>query len=174
MTEFNRELIAKVRAGDKESFAIFVKSYTPYVYRTAFAFLHDSVEAEDISQEIFIKIHRSISQLNDLHAFNSWLKKIITHSCLDHLKKQVPTPIPDPELDLKFHDTSLNWDQHLDILEALRSLKTEYRETLVLREWEGYSYEEIANILGIPVGTVKSRIYTARMQLRIILSEGQL
>ncbi|WP_068964369.1 RNA polymerase sigma factor [Desulfosporosinus sp. BG] len=174
MAEFNHELIAKVRAGDKESFEIFVKSYTPYVYRTAFAFLHDPVEAEDVSQEIFLKIHRSISQLNDLHAFNSWLKKIITHSCLDHIKKQEPTPTPFLELDLGFHDTSLHWDQHLDILGALKNLNIEYRETLVLREWEGYSYEEIANILGVPVGTVKSRIHTARLQLRKTLSPGEL
>lgn len=53
MTEFDHELIAKLRAGDEESFALFVKSYTAYVYRTAFAFLHDPAEAEDVSQEIF-------------------------------------------------------------------------------------------------------------------------
>ncbi|ODA40887.1 hypothetical protein DSBG_2328 [Desulfosporosinus sp. BG] len=57
---------------------------------------------------------------------------------------------------------------------ALKNLNIEYRETLVLREWEGYSYEEIANILGVPVGTVKSRIHTARLQLRKTLSPGEL
>jgi len=174
VAEFNRELIAKVCAGDEESFTVFVKTYTPYVYRTAMAFLHDPAEAEDVSQEIFLKIHRSVSQLNDLYAFQSWLKQIITHSCLDHLKKQArgkPIPIPDLGYDLLSQDTPEHWEQHLITMEALRNLNPEYRETIVLREWQGYSYDEIAHILGVPVGTIKSRIHTARMQLRKLLAD---
>lgn len=117
-----------------------------------------------------MKIHRSISQLKDPAAFNSWLKKIITHSCLDHLKRQKPLPISDLDLELEVSDNALHLEQRLDILEALKSLNIEYREKLVLRDLQGYSYEEIAQALKIPVGTVKSRIHTARLHLRKILS----
>ncbi|MHB1407105.1 MAG: RNA polymerase sigma factor [Desulfitobacteriaceae bacterium] len=72
-----------------------VKSYTPYVYRTVFALLQDRSEAEDVSQEVFLKIYRSIGQLSNPHAFHYWLNKIMTHTCLDRLKKQNPTPIAD-------------------------------------------------------------------------------
>ncbi len=176
MTEFDFDLINKIRAGDEQSFASLVISYTPYVYRTAFAFLQDRSEAEDISQEVFLKIFRAISQLSDPHAFHSWLKKIVTNACLDHLKKQRPSPTADAELDVlpSATETSQHWDQHLLIQDALQSLRSEYRETLVLREWQGYSYQEIAALLGVPVGTVKSRIHTARMQLAKMLAEGRL
>ncbi len=173
MTEFDLKLIERIRTGDEQSFTVLVKSYTPYVYRTVFALLQDRSEAEDVSQEVFIKIYRSIGQLGNPHAFHSWLNKIITHTCLDRLKKQYPTPIADSELDIVSQETSQQLDQHLLIRDALQRLSSEYRETLVLREWQGYSYEEIANILGVPVGTVKSRIHTARLQLRKILSEGE-
>lgn len=173
MTEFDIKLIEKIRGRDEQSFTVLVKCYTPYVYRTAYALLQDQSEAEDLSQEVFLKIYRSIGQLSNPHAFHSWLNKIIANTCLDRLKKQHPTPIADSELDMVSQETSRQLDQNLLIRDALQRLSSEYRETLVLREWQGYSYEEIANILGVPVGTVKSRIHTARLQLRKILSEGE-
>jgi RNA polymerase sigma-70 factor (ECF subfamily) len=63
------------------------------------------------------------------------------------------------------------WDQHLEIQEAINQLIPEYREALILREWQGYDYHEIATLLSIPLGTVKSRIHGARVQLRKILSD---
>jgi RNA polymerase sigma-70 factor (ECF subfamily) len=175
VTEFDFKLIEKIRTGDEQSFTILVKSYTPYIYRIAFALLQDRREAEDVSQEVFLKIYRSIGQLSNPQAFHSWLNKIITHTSLDRLrlKKQYPIPIAESELNMVSQETSSQLDQHLLIRDALQRLSREYRETLVFREWQGYSYEEIANIMKVPVGTVKSRIHTARLQLRKILSEGE-
>ena len=123
-----------------------VKSYTPYVYRTVFALLQDRSEAEDVSQEVFLKIYRSIGQLSNPHAFHSWLNKIMTHTCLDRLKKQNPTPIADSELNMVLQETSRPLDQHLLIQDALQRLSSEYRETLVLREWQGYSFLSVFGI----------------------------
>ena len=165
------ELIEQVRSGNEEAFARLLKHYTPFVYRTAFAFLHDGQESEDVTQEIFLKVYRSISELQDLQAFNAWFKRIITNTCLDRLRKQKPTPMPDVELDLIQEKNPQSWDQRLDIQEAMKQLIPEYREALILKEWQGYAYQEIATLLSIPLGTVKSRIHSARLKLRKILSD---
>lgn len=167
------ELIEQVRSGNEEAFARLLKYYTPYVYRTAFAFLHDEHESEDVAQEIFLKVYRSIRELQDISAFNAWLKRIITNSCLDRLRKQRPIPVPDIELNQNqiMEKNPQKWDQHLEIQEAINQLIPEYREALILREWQGYDYHEIATLLSIPLGTVKSRIHGARVQLRKILSD---
>lgn len=172
MINGNFELIEKIRAGDHQAFTTFVTEYTPYVYRTAFALLQDPTEAEDISQEVFLKVYHSIYQLNDVKAFSSWLKKIVTNSCLDCLKKSRGIPVPDKDLELIPARPFDNWDQRLIVQEALKELASEYRQVLVMREWQGYDYSEIAQLLSIPVGTVKSRIHTARMHLRKILTDS--
>lgn len=113
MTDF--ELIEQVRSGNVEAFARLLKHYTPYVYRTAFAFLHDEHESEDVAQEIFLKVYRSIRELQDIRAFNAWLKRIITNTCLDRLRKQRPTPVPDTQLNQIMKKNPQKWDQHLEI-----------------------------------------------------------
>lgn len=171
MATIDYELIKKARDGDNQSFTDLVKDYTPYVYRTAYSLLQDQGEAEDVSQEVFLKVHRSISQLRDVETFPSWLKKIITNSCLDKFKKRRPTPVEDYELEqIATPESIQNSDERMEIQVALKQLIPEYREALVLREWQGYNYQEIATILKIPLGTVKSRIHTARTLLRKILS----
>lgn len=171
MITIDFELIEQVRSGNEEAFASLINHYTPYVYRTAMAFLHDGHEAEDVAQEIFLKVYRSIRELQELGAFNSWLKRIITNSCLDRLRKQKPTPVPDHELDRMSSNDSQRWEQRIEMQEGLNQLIPEYREVLLLREWQGYNYQEIATLLSIPLGTVKSRIHGARVQLRKVLSE---
>lgn len=173
MIDIDLSLLEKVQSGDSEAFTNLVKKYTSYVYRTAFAFLHDPLEAEDVSQEVFLKIHRSISSLNEIQAFPAWLKKIITNICLDRLKKRHPIPTQDIGLDIPSSDSTTQWDRNLLLREALKRLSPEYREVLVLREWEGYDYSEIATILAIPLGTVKSRLHTARSTLKKILVSYQ-
>ncbi|MHB1652803.1 MAG: RNA polymerase sigma factor [Desulfitobacteriaceae bacterium] len=171
MIDTDLELIEKVRSGEEEAFAKLVKKYTPYVYRTAYVFMHEEAEAEDVTQEVFIKVYRSISQLKNVQVFNSWFKRMIINACLDQLKKQRPRPVSDAVLEQIPADNLNEWDQHIQIQEGLERLSPEYREALVLREWQGYDYQEIARLLSIPLGTVKSRIHTARTQLRKILSD---
>lgn len=172
MIELDLELIQKVRSGNKEAFTQFVRVYTPYVYRTAFAYLHDTGEAEDVTQDVFIKVYRSISELNEVQAFPAWFKRIISNTSLDRLRKRSPTPVPDEELAQNTFDSGNSMEQGLAVREALKRLNPEYREVLILREWQGYDYQEIAELLTIPLGTVKSRIHSARMQLRKLLDPG--
>ena len=171
MIMIDLELIKQVRSGNEEDFARLLKHYTPYVYRTAFAFLHDEHESEDVAQEIFLKVYRSIRELQDISAFNAWLKRIISNSCLDRLRKKRPTPVSDTQLNLIIEKHPEKWDQHVEMQEAINQLIPEYREALILREWQGYDYQEIATLLSIPLGTVKSRIHGARVHLRKILAQ---
>lgn len=112
------ELIEQVRSGNEEAFAQLLKHYTPYVYRTAFAFLHDEHESEDAAQEIFLKVYRSIKELQDISAFNAWLKRIITNTCLDRLRKKRPTPVPDIQLNQIVGKSLQKWDRRILVYKA--------------------------------------------------------
>lgn len=170
MTEIDLKLIELVLAGDQEAFTRFVLNYSTYVYRTAFAFLHNESEAEDVSQEVFLKVYRSIHRLQDIRTFPAWFKKVITTVCLDRLKSKKPDSVPDSNLEFCLTTTSDHWERDIQLRDSLGKLSREERELIVLYEWQGYSYQEIASMLGIPLGTVKSRLHATRMHLRKILS----
>lgn len=171
MLAYDFELVAKARAGDEEAFAALVKLHTPYVYRTAFAFVHQREEAEDAAQEVFIKLYRSLPQLKEVQAFPSWFKQLISRTCLDRLKKENPVFLEETEMaDKSIPSVAEEAEQRLLVRAAIRKLHLEYREILLLREWLGYDYQDIAALVGIPVGTVKSRLHTAREQLKQILN----
>ena len=171
MLEIDLRLIEQVQAGDHEAFTQLVLNYSGYVYRTAFAFLHNESEAEDASQEIFLKVYRSIHRLNEVRAFPAWFKKVITTVCLDRMKVKKPDLVPDSNIESVPTTASDHWDRRIELREALGKLSQEEREIVVLYDWQGYSYQEIAKLLEIPLGTVKSRLHTVRMHLRTILSD---
>lgn len=171
MMEIDLRLIEQAQAGDQKAFTQLVLNYSGYVYRTAFAFLHNESEAEDASQEIFLKVYRSIHRLNDIHAFPAWLKKVITTVCLDRMKGKQLDLVPDSNIESVSTTTPDHWDRQIELREALGKLSPEEREIVVLYDWQGYSYQEIATLLEIPLGTVKSRLHNARMHLRTILSD---
>ncbi|MDP4161182.1 MAG: RNA polymerase sigma factor [Bacillota bacterium] len=169
VAEFDISLIEQVLAGDSEAFTRLVQSYSAYVYRTAFAFLHNESEAEDASQEIFLKVYRSIHGLKDVHLFPAWFKKVITSVCLDRIKTRKLDTVPDSEIESMIPSLPNPWDRRLELQEALNRLNLEEREIILLVDWQGYNYQEIATILKIPLGTVKSRIHAARLHLKRIL-----
>ncbi|WP_425806587.1 RNA polymerase sigma factor [Desulfitobacterium sp. Sab5] len=171
MTELDISLIEQVLAGDPEAFNRLVLSYSSYVYRTAFAFLHDRAEAEDASQEVFLKVYRSIHRLKDGHTFPAWFKKVITSVCLDRIKTKKLDIVPDSSIESMIISTSEHLDYDIGLREALHKLRPEEREIILLVDWQGYNYQEVAAILKIPLGTVKSRIHGARNHLKIIMSE---
>lgn len=167
--ERDHRLIEQVLEGEKEAFNQLVINYSSYVYRTAFAFLHNESEAEDASQEIFLKVYRSIHRLNDVKAFPAWFKKVITTVCLDRMKGKQLNLYPDIE---SIPTTAADhWDRRIELREALGKLSAEEHKIIILFEWQGYSYQEIATLLEIPLGTVKSRLHAARMHLRTILPD---
>lgn len=171
MTDTDLRLIERVQAGDSGAFTELVLNYSAYVYRTAFAFLHNETEAEDASQEIFLKAYRSIHRLNDVRAFPAWFKKVISTVCLDRMKGKHPDLVQENNFGSIPATAPGQWERRLELREALGRLSPDEREIVVLYNWQGYSYQEISELLDIPLGTVKSRLYGARIRLRKILSD---
>ncbi|MCY9691474.1 RNA polymerase sigma factor [Paenibacillus alginolyticus] len=161
-------LISRAKTGDKEAFALLVKRYKDTVFRYSYGMLADRMEAEDVSQEAFIKAYYSLSNLDNIYAFSSWLKRIVSNLCYDRIQKQKKNNTVSGEF-IETHISNNDMertDLHMTIEEAMNKLSPEHREAIILRDVEGYSYDEIAAMLTIPLGTVKSRISAARLLLR--------
>ncbi|NOU62733.1 sigma-70 family RNA polymerase sigma factor [Paenibacillus sp. LMG 31461] len=162
------DIIGKAMSGDKEAFALLVSRFKDSVFRYAYGMLGDRMEAEDVAQEAFIKAFYAISKLDNSYAFTSWLKRIISNLCYDRIQKQKKTSAVSGELIEKQRSNNdiERTDLHITIEEAMSKLSPEHREVIILKDVEGYSYDELAGMLHIPLGTVKSRINAARLLLR--------
>ena len=157
-----------------------LKKYKQSVYHLVYRMVHDVQEAEDLTQECFIKAFNSLTQFNEEYAFSTWLYKIATNNCIDYFRKrklqtysldkpiqykdsEIKHEIPDP--DLNPEKSILADERHAIIQEAISTLPEKYHTAIVLRHNDERSYEEIAEILDLPLGTVKARIFRAREML---------
>lgn len=168
MNDDHLQHIRAAKAGDKEAFTHLVRSYKDFLFRSAFAIVRDYGDAEDVVQDSFVKAFLSIHTLKDERAFASWISTITTRIALDIVRRkskigEYNDSSPNPET---VATPSAKSDLKLDIEDALFQLSPEHRTVIALREVQGFDYQEIANILEIPIGTVRSRLSSARMQLR--------
>ena len=165
-------LIHSSQAGDEEAFAALFHKYKNLVYKTAYLMLGNANEAEDALQEVFLKVHKSLSTFQPSKgAFTTWLHRITVNHCLNRRRKRrifalsldeiSPTSLtghsPSPESKLAEEET---------VQQALKRLSEKQRTVAILRYYWELSYAEIAQILDIPVGTVKSRLNLALKTLR--------
>ncbi|ACA99957.1 MULTISPECIES: sigma-70 family RNA polymerase sigma factor [Cyanophyceae] len=185
----NYDLILRCQAGSKPERAAFVellKRYQSHVDRLLYHLAPDWQDRSDLSQEVWIRVYRNLQRLNDPQKFKGWLSRIITNLFYDELRKRkrVRRPL---SLDNPFQtqDGEVAWDVASDdpspdddlatqefyehLREAIAELPEVFRTTIVLREIEGLAYEEIAEITGVSLGTVKSRIARARAKLQEML-----
>jgi RNA polymerase sigma factor (sigma-70 family) len=172
------EIISQAKKGDQDAFRKLVTAYKGTVFRHAFALLNDRMEAEDVTQEAFVKAYYSLPKLENEYAFVSWLTKVVTNLCYDKNKKMnkkkameseelienVVIPKGPSPIDRTVAKISMK--------EALQKIPIDQRNALILKEIQGYSYLEISELLKIPLGTVKSRINAARENLRKELQKG--
>jgi RNA polymerase sigma-70 factor (ECF subfamily) len=176
----DQRLIKLAREGDQKAFETLLKKYRNLVYHVMIKMVRNPQEAEDLSQEAFIKAFNALSSFNEEFAFSTWLMKIATNNCIDYLRKKklrtysIDEPIQYKEeqvqIELPDHDptpekTLLNEERSKLINGAIQSLPPRYRHVIVLRHQEEKSYEDIAEILKLPLGTVKARIFRAREML---------
>jgi len=170
-------LVLRSKNGDKEAFDILVQRYREPLFRFVYHNLRQREEAEDITQESFVRAYLSLRQLKDNRLFKIWLFKIALNLIRDNKRsaKRKPTVSLDSlgeEQDplLKGEeaaDDSLERKELLERLEKeINSLPEELKEVIILRDLQGFSYEEIASLLRCPLGTVKSRLFNARRILR--------
>ena len=178
-------LVAKSKNGDKAAFEILVKRYSKYVYTTAFFMVRDSHEAEDISQEVFVKVYLAIGGFRGLSSFKTWLRKLTVNTCIDKIR--VRSKISDKKVSLDgmiedgkeimLYEFNQNVEKFFqdketvnNVLKIIVNLDESYRIPLILRDLQDYSYIEIAEILKKPVGTVKTNIHRARKIIKELLA----
>jgi len=179
-------LVAKSKNGDKAAFEILVKRYSKYVYTTAFFMIRDNHEAEDISQEVFVKVYLAIKGFRGLSSFKTWLRKLTVNTCIDKIRLKSKTSDKKVSLDSMIEDGKeillYEFNQNVekffqdketvkDVLKIIVNLDESYRIPLILRDLQDYSYIEIAEILKKPVGTIKTNIHRARKIIKDILKE---
>ena len=173
--EIDLSLVRRVKKGDYTAFDLLVLKYQSRVIATAFKFVKEKQLAEDIAQEAFIKSYKSIDSFREESSFYTWVYRITVNTAKNYLvssKRRDEVVISDLSLDDSFYPEKLDVDSPQEILKAselrdlifetLSSLGEETRTALSLREFDGLSYEQIAEIVQCPVGTVRSRIFRGR------------
>lgn len=173
----DQQLVERVQRGDKRAFDLLVRKYQHRVLKLVSRFVRDAAEAEDIAQEAFLKAYRALPAFRGDSAFYTWLYRIAINTAKNSLVSSRRRPV-DFDLDLQDpeqHDRQARLkdvdtpegvmltEEIRGVVEhALADLPEDLRTAIVLRELEGLSYEEIAEAMDCPVGTVRSRIFRAR------------
>ncbi len=174
--EADEQLVARVQRGDKRSFDLLVLKYQHKVLALVRRFVKDQAEAEDVAQEAFIKAYRAINSFRGDSAFYTWLYRIAVNTAKNALDSRKRRPGSDVDIDeveeygfsdnLKTEENPENLlatqDLRRIVDETLAALPEELRRALMLREFDGLAYEEIAAAMDCPIGTVRSRIFRAR------------
>ncbi len=177
--EIDQQLVERAQRGDKRAFDLLVVKYQRKLARLLSQFIRDAAEVEDVTQETFIKAYRSLSSFRGDSAFYTWLYRIGINAAKNFLvaqKRRASTTTNEFDIEVaeNFEEGSqlreLNTPENelmskqiaQTVHQALQALPEELRSAITLREIEGLSYEEIANIMSCPTGTVRSRIFRAR------------
>jgi len=155
--------LQRCREGDESALAVMIARHRVRLVRVAANILRDSNEAEDVAQESFIRGFRELWRLRDDRAFSGYLYRICVRLCMDRLRSRRPETI---EFDSVQPCEGPAVENRVLIQKLLDRLTPELRATLVLREMEQFSYEEVAAAMKVPVGTVRSRLHTARERFR--------
>lgn len=176
--EVDQQLVERAQSGDKHAFELLVAKYQRRLGRLISRFVRDAAEAEDVTQDAFIKAYRALPAFRGDSAFYTWLYRIGINTAKNHLLslgRRAPTStVFDSEDAEEFEEAALLHEvstpenelmskQVVDVVNAsLQQLPDDLRMALTLREIEGLSYEEIAAVMNCPIGTVRSRIFRAR------------
>jgi RNA polymerase sigma-70 factor (ECF subfamily) len=173
----DKQLVERVKRGDKRAFDLLTLKYLHKIISLVGRYLRDQDEVQDVAQEAFIKAYRALPNFRGDSAFYTWLYRIAINAAKNHLVSKSRRP-PDTDIDvddgefqadsavLRDDDTpeaNLAISQMEDVIyKAIADLPEELKVAVTLREFEGLSYEEIAEVMECPVGTVRSRIFRAR------------
>jgi RNA polymerase sigma-70 factor (ECF subfamily) len=175
-------LVREAQTGDQEAFTALYRHYGALVYRTAYLLLGDAGRAEELTQDVFVRLHSRLDQYQpDRGAFTTWLHSITVSVCLNARRRRL---LPWLSLDRASADgqelqdqrqpllnLALRGEDHRRIWQAVQRLPIKLRAAVVLRYYHDLSYEELALALGCPIGTVRSRLHAAHARLRGELAE---
>ena len=175
-------LVEKAKKGDANSFEILVIKYQRRIFNLIFRLTNEPDIVEDIAQEVFIKAYKALKDFKGKSSFSTWIYRITVNTCLNHIKsnkRNLYKSLEDDSYEEGYDTASHNLmnTEHVierhelskKIEEAINSLNQEQKAIIVLRDIEGFSYEDIGRILDCPTGTVRSRLFRARKELKSIL-----
>jgi RNA polymerase sigma-70 factor (ECF subfamily) len=173
----NQELVwlERARRGDRQAFAKLVEAYQGPVYNLAYRMLANATEAEDATQETFVRVYTKLHTYQPDRKLSSWVFSIASHYCIDRLRRRSHTSFLSldedplvmvlPSGEQGPEDSALRTETRDEIQELVAQLPPAYRVPLILRYWQDMSYQEIADVLGLSVQAVKSRLHRARLQM---------
>jgi RNA polymerase sigma-70 factor, ECF subfamily len=178
-------LIRAIQAGDHQAFELLVRRYQRQVANLIYVTMGGSDDVEDIAQEVFIRVYRSLPRFKFDASFFSWIYRITMNLCIDEIRKRKIRKVLSLDFltedaleksrknkDHSMPSDSLLADEKRQMVQsALQKLKPEHRDILVLREYQDLGYNEIAETLNISLEAVKSRIFRARLELKKLLRE---
>jgi len=175
-------LIRRIQQGDAVAFDRLVELHGPRVYNLAYRMLGNAEDAQDVSQEAFLRIYDALPRFRGEASFTTWMYRIVTNVCNDELSRRRRRPPTITELETEdgngaapdellttgetAEDSVLRRERHQALHQAITALPPPFRAVLVLYDLQGFSYDEIAEMLRVNIGTVKSRLNRARNTLR--------
>ncbi|MEX0602949.1 MAG: sigma-70 family RNA polymerase sigma factor, partial [Bacteroidota bacterium] len=174
------DLIKRAINGEQDAFRRLRLKYHDAIYNLIYRMVREKEEVEDLTQEAFIKAFTSLATFNEEYAFSTWLYKIATNNCIDYIRRKklqkfsIDKPIESKDSDFSFElpdstyapDRGMIETQRKRLFEeAIRSLPPKYRQVILMRHAEEMEYQDIADALKLPLGTVKAHIFRAREML---------
>ncbi|HMT09117.1 MAG TPA: sigma-70 family RNA polymerase sigma factor [Pyrinomonadaceae bacterium] len=178
------ELVASACLGQSDCFEELVNRYQRPITSYVFRIVNNYEAALDVTQEVFIKVYNSLDKYSDAYKFSTWLYRIAHNAAIDHLRRnnvslqsietenadgsfqfQLESDRPNPEQDREMSE----WRDEIDAV--VKCLPAAYRDLIVLRHGQDLSYDEIAEVTSLPLGTVKNRLFRAREMMRTIFIE---
>jgi RNA polymerase sigma-70 factor (ECF subfamily) len=185
--EVVEDLVERSQRGDGLAFDRLVSIYKDRIYSYVARMIHDPIEAEDIAQETFVKAYRNLPSFRGASTFQTWLYRIANNLTIDAVRRRkrrdntfsldAPLDTDEGQMSRELEDEgrtdpagdAQTAELQRQVHQAIQQLSPKLRSVVVLYELQGLSYEEIADILGCPLGTVKSRLFNARMELKDML-----
>jgi RNA polymerase sigma factor, sigma-70 family len=185
MSDSEKNLLERAKAGDIGAFEQLVEGYQRKIFNIALRMLGNYDDAGDLSQEVLIRIYKSIKNFKEQSSFSTWIYRITTNVCLDEIRKRKNKKTISLDEDIKVDEGEMKRQIESDgptpediveqeelkklVNDAIGMLSQEHKMAIILRDMQGLSYEEISEVLKLPEGTVKSRINRARQALKNIL-----
>ena len=181
------DLVARILGGEEELFTLLVDRYKLRLFRFVSRYLGDPEDARDVTQEVFLKLYSALDSFDPRYRFSTWAFRIAGNAAIDHLRRRriraIPLELPaDDESDRRSIDPVDGKPDPLEELSrtrlrealdlAIEKLPDDYRELISLRHHGELAYEEIAELKGMPLGTVKNKLFRARQALRDLLPKG--
>lgn len=163
------ELVKLCQTGDTTAFDRLVRRHQDRIYRLVYKMLGGSHESDDIAQDIFLKAYKSIKNFRCQSSFSTWLTQIAVNQCINHLKSRnrfLSFGLFSKRHSVEPQDVAERNEKRERVYQAVNSLPLKQKTVIILHYFENYSCEEVAEILKCSVGTVKSRLFYARMELK--------